>query len=178
MGLVEQPEQAVSEYAIPPDIDERLRNWARWARVRRWQSSCGSIEKLYRPKVGDTLVGLKPAQRADLWDALAIERIWSAKLPMIEKMALKAHYIGPQGRSVREAALIQRRTASALRVNARDIPQLVYRAAIMIRNLARGLDTFAGGAIVRAVSGPQPCLRVDASARSEASAPEKIARQA
>jgi len=125
-------------YAIPADIDDRLRNWARWAKVRGWQSSCGSIEKFYQPRAGDTIDPrefMPPMQRADLWDAFEIEKAWAYKLPMREKMALKAAYIGPQGRGVREAAIIQRRTAERLRINVRDMPQLVYRAAIMIWNM-------------------------------------------
>ena len=124
-------------YAIPADIDDRLRNWARWAKVRRWQSSCGSVEKFYQPRAGDTLQEVKPMERADLWDAFEVEKAWAYKLPMREKMALKAAYIGPQGRGVRESAVIQRRTAAMLNIAARDLPALVYRSAVMISNMAK-----------------------------------------
>ena len=124
-------------YVVPPDIDDRLRNWARWARVRGWQSSCGSAEKNYQPDAGNVMEGVAPIERADLWDALEIERTWSAKMPMKEKIVLKAVYIGPQGRSSDDAKRRERLLARQIGCHRQDFPRMVYMAAMMMKNLAK-----------------------------------------
>lgn len=126
------------EYAIPADIDDRLRNWAKWAKVRSWQSCCGSVEKNYQPPAGNTLrEEITVFQRADLWDAWEIERVWRMCLPNKEKAVLKATYISRQGYSVQDARRIERLLASKLGVHVSAIPALRFRAALMVRNRAK-----------------------------------------
>ena len=127
-------------YAIPADIDDRLLNWARWAKVRGWQSSCGSIEKFYQPAAGNTMQEVTPFERADLWDAWEIERTWSVRMPQREKMVLKAAYIvviRPLPKSTDAAKKHERLLCKIAGCQRQDWPRVVYMAAVMMRNLAK-----------------------------------------
>jgi hypothetical protein len=83
----------MDEYQIPEHLNARLKNWAHWAKVRRFPSHCRSIEHRYKPEAGDTWEPAPARVSVDLWDAYHVERTWAYLMPPQGKWILKAQYI-------------------------------------------------------------------------------------
>jgi len=83
-------------------IDEILRNWARWVRVRQRQGRCGSIEHRYKlRRIDDTPYGWDewlttaptvPLPPMDSNAALAVEKVMRY-LPEDYRLALRLAYV-------------------------------------------------------------------------------------
>jgi len=74
-------------------MDERAKNWGRWALDRKHYQHCDSAEGLYLQE-SDLNKSRDPVIKVDLLDALAFERACCGpSMPTDEKELLRRHYI-------------------------------------------------------------------------------------
>lgn len=76
------------------ELDDRLRNWARWARTSRRLETCGSAEKAYRAPWRQwlKLAEIEHTSPIDVLDAESIEAAW-VLIDYKARMLLKYHYV-------------------------------------------------------------------------------------
>ena len=76
-------------------LDDRLRNWGRWARGGLKLQTCGSAEGRYRSNWRQwiALSDIAHAEPIDIFDAEEIELAWSGLADFKEKKFLKLLYI-------------------------------------------------------------------------------------
>lgn len=124
-------------------LDDRLRNWGRWALGRKHARST----MIYRMMVSAGEIKLEapnPARQIDLFDALLVNRAWGmlAQTPYrywVAKWALVAHYVFPwmSVRSfldwVRKES--KRRYGREIRLHEKDYEVLLATAKYQIFNL-------------------------------------------
>lgn len=82
-------------WRVPPELEAiyaRLENWARWARDRRKQGHCRSIEYRYKPEAGETWEGVEAAETHEPLDALEVNRI-VREMPRKYRLILHYHHI-------------------------------------------------------------------------------------
>jgi hypothetical protein len=127
----------MEDYIIPDYLHRRLKNWASWAKVRKFPSHCRSIEHRYRPEAGETWEPAPARISVDLLDAYKVEGAWS-RMQDKHKMALKAHYflapVAPKdGSSIKAVwgAFITR-ISRALGISRTGYSLAVYRAARLL----------------------------------------------
>jgi hypothetical protein len=155
---------------VEPALDYRLRNWARWARVRHWLSSaCRSIEGRYRPEAGDVWDrDLRPLP-VDSLDAWAIECTWRTGLPLRERAIVRAYYVTAPVSSPGAWEAHKRKTCRMLSIARGAWAYDVGRAITMLGTRLQSVD------FSRRIRSSYPPIgrdRVDASAM-EASAFQK-----
>ena len=115
---------------IEPDVDRTLREWARWA--RSWHAgpaTCRSVEGRYIPEAGEVWEQEPKPLPIDAREAWRIECIWRTRLPMPERLVLKAHYVTAPTYSSDAWLAHVRRTARELRIPVRDYSMAVTTAA-------------------------------------------------
>jgi hypothetical protein len=134
----------MDEYIIPDYLHARLKNWASWAKVRKFPSHCRSIEHRFRPEAGEVWEPAPVRISVDLLDAYDVERAWS-RLQDKQKMALKAHYflapVAPKDGSSLKAvwgAFITR-VSRALGIQRSGYSLAVYRAARLLEGELDGM---------------------------------------
>lgn len=114
---------------VDPYLDQRLTEWARWARAKKWQSSCGSAEKHYLPEAGEVWGSDEDKPMPiDMRDAYSVEIAWRTYLPMIERLILRAHYVTAP-RTPGKWLLHVRRTSRVLGIRPTEWGQYVTSAA-------------------------------------------------
>ena len=134
----------MNEYRIPTDIANTLFNWARWARVRRWQpSSCRSIEGRYMPELGEVWDDSPPKWPVDMLEAWHVEQTWRTRLPFKERMVVRSFFITApvttkEGRNGDAFRFHIYRTCRQLGIRFKAYPNEVNRAALMLRNALHG----------------------------------------
>ena len=123
---------------MDPYVDQRLKEWARWARQRKWLSSCGSAEKHYLPESGEVWGSDedKPVPVSVL-DAWRVEVAWRTYLPMNERIVLRAHYITGPTRSSNAWAWHIRRTC-------RDLGLRPHQWGEYVSSAARKIEPYLG----------------------------------
>lgn len=130
---------------INPALNERLCEWGRWARQRRWLSFCRSIEGRFRPEAGNVWDREPRALPIDALDAWHVECCWRLGLPLRERLILRAYFVtAPGGSSERRTAgewhAYTRRMCRSLGIPRGEFELAVSAAARMLNNVLRRED--------------------------------------
>lgn len=77
------------------DLDDRLRNWGRWARSGIKLKACGSAEGRYRSNWRQwiALADISHPEPCDIFDAEAVEAAWVRMADHRQKKLLKLKYV-------------------------------------------------------------------------------------
>lgn len=121
--------------AIDQALTERLSEWGRWARQRRWLSFCRSIEGRFRPEAGDVWETEPRSLPVDALDAWHVECCWRTGLPLRERLILRAHFV-----IVRDWQGYRRRLSRQLGIPRKDWDHALVAAANMLNNILRRED--------------------------------------
>jgi hypothetical protein len=136
------------EPVIDAALHQRLTDWGRWARQRRWLSSCRSMESRYRPEAGEVFDRDPRPLPVDARDAWLVECCWRTRLPLKARMVLRAYFVtGPGGSGERRTAEEWNRyvskTCRLLAIKRADWGPAVTGAANMISNALRSAGKYA-----------------------------------
>lgn len=135
------------------DVDDRLRNWARWANERPARGRARSAEGRYRPVGGDLDDRRALGPSIDLADALLVGRALG-RLPQRELVLIKAHYL--QRRRDDEIAV-------ALHIPRREWILVARYAMYMARNVIQRQMTLARQESARYARGTDQVIEFKAS---------------